>query len=116
MRHLYGDDEWLTCYQRDEQLTRFLLSVGPATGTGFGMTGISWSELAQWATVMHVTLTPFEAEALHLMSQHYASEFNEVSREKVSTRPFETEDNTATRREQVVSVLDKAFGSMVSKK
>ena len=96
-------------------LSRQLYQLGPAVGTGFGLAPVSWSELSAWASAMKSEPTPFAAEALMLMSRSYVGEFNDVSREISSTRPFETEDDTQNRQKKVRNVLALAFGGMAKR-
>ena len=102
--------------EADEMLSRQLYQVGPATGTGFGLAPVSWVELRAWDAAMKNDLAPFQAESLMLMSRSYTGEFNDVGREGASTRPFETEEDTRSRQQQVAHALKIGLGGMAKRK
>lgn len=99
-------------------LTRQLYQVGPATPTGFGLTAISWHELAAWAGAMHERLTPFGAECLMLMSRAYTGEYNRASGKEASPQPLDLEegDETQARQKKVRHLARAIFGAPRARK
>lgn len=95
----------------DEVLTGLLYTAGPGAGTGFGLGPLSWSEVRAFRDLTAMPLTPFEAEAIVLMSRAYVSEHNQASRSQGCFSPW-TDDEEA-RQATVSDTLRAGLRGMV---
>ena len=97
-------------------LTRLLHSLGPAKGTGFGLAGVSWTELRSWAIMTGLAINPWQADALHAMSAGYAGEFNRAGNVQHGPPPWEPPARQEVRKNKVADALRAGFRGMMGKK
>lgn len=91
--------------ESDEWLTSVLYTLGPAVGTGFGLSSISWSEMRAWCELTGTRLASWQAEGLVLMSRAYVGEYNEASRVTGSHAPWTDDEGEEKRQESVADTL-----------
>lgn len=82
-----------------------LESVGWCRQTGFGATGISYTEIEAYQRLMGFFFTPWEAETLFKLSAIFAATSNTASDPKTPA-PFDIE-TTDSRNKRIT---DKIFG------
>lgn len=61
---------------RAPHLVSWLFEIGPIAAGGMGPTTISNQEIAAWAALTAIELTPLEARTLRALSRAYLSEMN----------------------------------------
>lgn len=79
---------------------------------GFGVDGVSWTEIDSWSRLSQRRLTQFEAKALHVLSSEYAMSF-EAGKEKSCPPPYQPDTDEA--RKVVSDTLKTILNSMIAK-
>ena len=74
--------------QSDHILTLLLHAVGPVTFTGQGIVPVTWSELHAYCILSSIVLTPWQAQALIMMSRAYGISHHTAAQAKGSEAPW----------------------------
>lgn len=71
-----------------EYLVNYLIEIGFAKNSGFGLISIDWTDLHSWSSVTNTTLTNWECLVIMLCSRSYVDQFYN-SNEKIVPAPFQ---------------------------
>lgn len=99
-----------------EYLVAFLHSAGTATGTGMGLTGLSWQEIEAWVrcTNMEGIVTPRDLKTIHTLSRVYAREYY-LAGLKGAKPPYMPKVELIEETRQLISdKADDLFASMIA--
>lgn len=87
------------------------------TSTGFGVDGVSWTEINSWCQLVKRLLLPHEAVALKRMSDEYAHSFNEAKSPDCPP-PFVSDDEIQKKKasDALKAILDSMVQNQKSQK
>ena len=93
--------------KKGSYLIEYLLELGPALSSGGSVTPISYQDIQAFQNVIGLSLTPWEAETLRMLSREYVSEYH-AARDPARVSPAQTLGTAEQRRAAVMAGL-KAF-------
>ena len=93
--------------RRGSYLIEYLLEIGPALSTGHGVAPISYQDIQAFQNVSGLTLSPWEAETLRMLSREYVNEYH-AARDPARVPPVQKLGTIEQRRAAVVASM-KAF-------